>query len=71
MPSNSFHELTGECQAFPFVFFPSLLFFVSSFANCSHSAKPPLSPPFHPHSYVERLSLGARWVYLTRGSFVP
>ena len=27
------------------------------------SAKPPLSPPFHPHSY-ERFSLGASWVFL-------
>jgi hypothetical protein len=22
------------------------------FPNCSHSAKPPLSPPFHPHSLL-------------------
>src|SRR5208282_2237871 len=29
-------------------FFFSSLFLV--FPNCSHAAKPPLSPPFHPHS---------------------
>jgi len=28
------------------------------------STKPPLSPPFHPHSFGERFSLGASWVFL-------
>src|SRR6059058_685961 len=45
----------------PFLsFFLSFCFFFGSgssslillFPNCSHSAKPPLSPPFHPHSLV-------------------
>jgi DNA replication protein DnaC len=36
---------------------PFLSFFLSSslfllFPNCSHRAKPPLSPPFHPHSLL-------------------
>ncbi len=26
-------------------------------------AAPPLSPSFHPHSFVERLSLGASWAF--------
>jgi hypothetical protein len=30
---------------------------------CSHSAKPPLSPSFHSHSFVSDCTLGARWVF--------
>jgi len=35
--------------------FPDFFFF--------RSAKPPLSPPFHPHSLVSDFSLGASWVF--------
>ncbi len=53
---NSFHEKAGECQVYSFIFCLFLFFGSSSlillFPNCSHSAKPPLSPPFHPHSLV-------------------
>jgi hypothetical protein len=45
----SFHEKAGECQAFSFIFSSSLFLL---FPNCSHCAKPPLSPPFHPHSLL-------------------
>jgi hypothetical protein len=34
------------------------------FFQFSRSAKPPLSPPFHPHSCMSSLSLGASWVFL-------
>ncbi len=52
-PARSFHEKAGECQVFSFILsLFSFFFFVSSFAYCSHSAKPPLSPPFHPHSLL-------------------
>ncbi len=39
----------------PFLSFFSLFLLSSSFLlfpNCSHGAKPPLSPPFHPHSLL-------------------
>src|SRR5712664_1125511 len=36
----------------PLLSFFSFFFFISSFPNCSHGAKPPLSPPFHPHSLL-------------------
>jgi hypothetical protein len=42
---NSFHEKADPCQEF----FSALSMISSIF---SRSAKPPLSPPFHPHSYV-------------------
>src|SRR5260370_34866129 len=48
---NSFHENAGECQAYSFIFCLFLFFGSSSsiliFPNFSHSANPPLSPPFH------------------------
>jgi hypothetical protein len=47
---NSFHEKAGECQTFLSFFLSSSLFLL--FPNCSHRAKPPLSPPFHPHSLL-------------------
>jgi len=43
--SNSFHEKADPCQEL-FVLFPWFL------PVLSRSAKPPLSPPFHPHSCV-------------------
>ncbi len=50
---SAFHEKAGECQVFSFILsLFSFFFFVSSSASCSHSAKPPLSPPFHPHSLL-------------------
>src|SRR5712664_4606821 len=36
----------------PLLSFFSFFFFISSFPNCSHRAKPPLSRPFHPHSLL-------------------
>ena len=33
-----------DCSLFSSLFF--------RFSNCSHGAKPPLSPPFHPHSLL-------------------
>jgi hypothetical protein len=50
---SSFHEKAGERQGFSFifvVFFPFLYFFF--FQIVSLGAKPPLSPPFHPHSLL-------------------
>ena len=51
--TNPFHEKAGECQVFSFIlsllFFLFLCFFLWIL---SHSAKPPLSPPFHPHSLL-------------------
>src|SRR5271169_2412260 len=41
--AKSFHEGRGVSTGF-------FLFFLSP--SCSHSAKPPLSPSFHPHSFV-------------------
>jgi hypothetical protein len=34
-------------------------------------AKPPLSPSFHPHSFVEQLSLGASWAYPFQQVLLP
>ncbi len=48
--ANSFHEKAGECQAVLSFFLSSSL--LSLFPNYSHGAKPPLSPPFHPHSLL-------------------
>ncbi len=49
------HEKADLCQWFFLLF--------RHFFHFSRTAKPPLSSPFHPHSFVERLSLGASWVY--------
>src|ERR1700675_4998338 len=69
---KSFHEKAGECQVCSFIFslfFSSFFFLLGS--NCSHGVKPPLSPPFHPHSFFERLSLGASWVYSIQQVLLP
>ena len=52
-----------------FSLFSSFFFLLCS--NCSHGVKPPLSPPFHPHSFFERLSLGASWVYSIQQVLLP
>ena len=69
---NSFHEKAGECQVCSFIFslfFSSFFFLLCS--NCCHGVKPPLSPPFHPHSFFERLSLGASWVSSIQQVLLP
>ena len=59
---KSFHEKAGECQVFSFIL--SLFFFLLLLCFFFQIVpKPPLSPPFHPHSLLSE-SLGARWVYL-------
>src|ERR1700693_1899210 len=70
--AKSFHEKAGECQVCSFIFslfFSSFFFLLCS--NCSPGVKPPLSPPFHPHSFFERLSLGASWVYSIQQVLLP
>jgi len=58
---NSFHEKAGECQVFPFVFSSSLLFLFSNYSPLSQAASVATLPSA---LFVERLSLGASWVYL-------
>ena len=61
-PAKSFHEKAGECQV-GFFFFLGCLFFLSIRGFAFEPSRSLWSPPFHPHSWVERLSLGASWVY--------
>jgi hypothetical protein len=63
---SSFHEKAGECQDFSFIF---LFFSLSASFICSFSQLFPLSQAASVATlpsalFVERLSLGARWVYL-------
>jgi hypothetical protein len=52
----AFHEKAGLSQVGSFVLSLDTVF---------SPAESPLSPPFHPHSLVERFcSLGASWVFL-------
>src|ERR1700693_3982748 len=70
--AKSFHEKAGECQVCSFIFslfFSSFFFLLGS--NCSHGVKPPLSPPFHPLSFFELLSLGASWVSSIQQVLLP
>jgi len=57
----SLHVAERDTDSFgaPGLLFPDLLFL--RLFPFFRSAKPPLSPPFHPHS--ERFSLGASWVF--------
>jgi hypothetical protein len=54
--ANSFHEKAGECQGFSLIFlsvsFFFFFFFFFFFQIVPIEAKPPLSPPFHPHSLL-------------------
>ena len=64
--ANSFHEKAGECQAFSFIF--SLFLFWFFIFNSSFSQLFPFSQAASVATlpsalFVERLSLGASWVY--------
>jgi hypothetical protein len=57
---RSFHEKAGECQVVPFVFF---LFFVVSFFKLFLLSQAASVATLPSALFVERLSLGASWVY--------
>jgi len=60
---NPFHEKAGECQGFSIIF----LFFLSSlfllFPNCFPLSQVASVATLPSALFVERLSLGASWVY--------
>jgi hypothetical protein len=58
--ANSFHEKAGECQAFSFIFSFLLLVSFSKLFPLSQAASVATLPSA---LFVERLSLGASWVY--------
>src|SRR6266568_5917713 len=60
--ANSFHEKAGVSQ---------VCFSSSSPVVFSVRAEPPLSPSFHPHSFVERFSLGASWAFSFQQVLLP
>ena len=61
--AKSFHEKAGSCQDGFSSFLPRV---------CSHSAEPPLSPSFHPHSFVSDIrSVPCRCPSSTRPGSVP
>jgi hypothetical protein len=60
MSSSSFHEKAGECQVFLCFF----LFFVVSFFKLFPLSQAASVATLPSALFVERLSLGARWVYL-------
>ena len=62
MRVKSFREKAGECQVFPFVF--SFLRFISSFPKLFPGCQAASVATLPSALFVERLSLGARWVYL-------
>jgi hypothetical protein len=59
--ANSFHEKAGECQAFSFIF--SFFFFISSFSKLFKLSRAASVATLPSALFVERLSLGASWVY--------
>jgi len=63
-PPKSFHEKAGECQAFSFIFsFFSFFFFISSFSKLFPLSQAASVATLPSALFVERLSLGASWVY--------
>jgi len=63
--ANSFHEKAGECQDFSFIFslffsFCFIYFFFFQIVPFSQAASVATLPSA---LFVERLSLGASWVY--------
>jgi hypothetical protein len=62
---KSFHEKAGECQVFSFIFLIfSFFFFASSFSKLFPLSQAASVATLPSALFVERLSLGARWVYL-------
>jgi hypothetical protein len=60
---RAFHEKAGECQAFSlFSFF--FLLFISSFSRLLPLSQAASVATLPSALFVERLSLGASWVYL-------
>src|SRR6267143_3124408 len=60
---NAFHEKAGKCQVF-FLFFLLLHFFFSSFSRLFPLSQAASVATLPSALFVERLSLGASWVYL-------
>ena len=63
---SSFHEKAGECQVFSFIvlFFSLSASFISSFSQLFPLSQAASVATLPSALFVERLSLGARWVYL-------
>jgi hypothetical protein len=62
---SAFHEKAGECQAFSFIvsLFFSFFFFISSFSKLFPLNQAASVATLPSALFVERLSLGASWVY--------
>jgi len=58
---HAFHEKAGERQAFSFIF--SFFFFISSFSKLFPLSQAASVATLPSALFVERLSLGASWVY--------
>jgi len=63
---SAFHEKAGECQVFSFIFlfFSLSASFISSFSQLFPLSQAASVATLPSALFVERLSLGARWVYL-------
>jgi hypothetical protein len=59
--ANSFHEKAGECQPFSCIF--SFFFFISFFSKLFPLSQAASVATLPSALFVERLSLGASWVY--------
>jgi hypothetical protein len=67
--AKSFHEKAGACQTFPFIF--SFFFWSSSFPKLFPSSQAASVATLPSALFVERLSLGASWVYLIQSVLLP
>jgi hypothetical protein len=66
-PSRPFHEKAGECQVFSFILsLFSFFFFVSSFSKLFPFSQAASVATLPSALFVERLSLGASWVFLVQ-----
>jgi hypothetical protein len=62
--SKSFHEKAGECQTISFIFLSfSSVFFISAFSKLFPLSQATSVATLPSALLVERLSLGASWVY--------
>jgi hypothetical protein len=62
--AKSFHEKAGECQVISFIFLSfSSFFFISSFSKLFPLSQAASVATLPSALFVERLSLGASWVY--------
>jgi hypothetical protein len=66
--ANSFHEKAGACQTFSFVF---SFFLISSFSKLFPLSQAASVATLPSALFVERLSLGASWVYLIQSVLLP